>query len=127
MASAPEESRNAAGSLRRVLRLVLATLSSRTELLLVELQEERHRLLEALLLAVALIIAGTLALLMVSLAIVAILWEHRVAALVVLSLLYVGAAVGVFLQLRRRLRSWEAFSGTLNEFEKDREWLKDQI
>jgi uncharacterized membrane protein YqjE len=126
MSSSPDESGSTVASARRLTKLLLATLSNRAELLLVEFQEQRLKLLEVLVLGLVLVILGTLALVVVSFTVVVILWEHRVAALVVLSVLYLGAAVAVYLQLRRRLRNWEAFTSTLDEFQKDRAWLKDQ-
>ncbi len=114
-------------SLGRAGRLALATISNRAELFLVEAQEERQRVLQVLLLASILIIASILALVVVTFAIVVIFWEHRVATLAVLSLLYAGGALAVFLQLRRQLHGWQAFSGTIDELQKDREWLKDTL
>jgi len=127
MSAHPEDSRSAVASAKRFARLLLAVLSNRAELLLVEVQEERHRLLEILLLMAVLVVVGTVALTVVTFTLVILLWEQRVWTLVILSLLYLGAGTAVFLQLRRRLRNWEAFSATLDEFEKDREWLKDHL
>jgi len=108
-----------------VARLVLATLSNRTELLLVEAQEERQRLLQALLLVAILVTAGTLSLVVVTFTVVAVLWEQRVPTLVVLSLVYIAATTVAFFRLRRQMRGWQAFGATIDELQKDREWLKE--
>ena len=123
----PQPAQSAVASLGRVARLALATLGNRAELLLVEAQEERQRVLQVLLLASILVITATLALVVVTFAIVVVLWDYRVPTLVILSLLYLGGAAGVFVQLRRQLRGWQAFSGTIEELQKDREWLKDNL
>ncbi len=125
MSNDPAEPPTAVSSLGRVARLVLATLSNRTELLLVEAQEERQRLLQALLLVAILVTAGTLSLVVVTFTIVAVLWERRVPTLVVLSLVYIAAATVAFFRLRRQMRGWQAFGGTIDELQKDREWLKE--
>ena len=46
------------GSLRRLWRTILATAHNRAELLLVELEEERRRAVEALLLTMAVAVLG---------------------------------------------------------------------
>ncbi|KAB2671603.1 MAG: hypothetical protein DVB31_04355 [Verrucomicrobia bacterium] len=121
----PTEPPTAVSSLGRVARLVLATLSNRTELLLVEAQEERQRLLQALLLVAILVTAGTLSLVVVTFTVVAVLWEQRVPTLVVLSLVYIAATTVAFFRLRRQMRGWQAFGATIDELQKDREWLKE--
>ena len=122
-----QSSRSAVASLGRVARLALATLGNRAELFLVEAQEERQRLLQVLLLASILIITATLALVVLTCFIVVIFWEYKVATLAILSLLYVGGAAAAFVKLRRQLHGWQAFHGTIDELQKDREWLKDTL
>ena len=120
-----EPTPTAVTSLGRVARIALAVLSNRTELLLVEAQEERQRLLGALLLVAVLVITGTLSLVVLTFTIVVVLWDYRVQTLVVLSVLYLSAATGAFFQLRRQLRGWQAFGGTIDELQKDRQWLNE--
>jgi len=121
---APEPPPSITASLARLGRAVLVTLSNRAELLLVELQEERHRLLQALVLVACIVITSSLALVLVTFTVVILFWEQRVITLIVLSLLYIAASVIGFLQLRRQLRDWQAFSGTMSELKKDRECLR---
>ncbi len=120
----PEPSPSTAATLGRLGRVVLATLSNRAELLLVEAQEEGQRLLQATLIVACLIVTSALTLVLLNLTIVVIFWEHRIATLVILSLLHLIASLAGFFQLRRFLRQWQAFSGTLGELRKDRECLR---
>jgi uncharacterized membrane protein YqjE len=114
-------------SSKRLLRTAAAVAQNRLELLLVEVQEERARLFDTLLVAAGAIACGLMALIMVSFALVVIFWEeHRIAVLVGLSLIYIAAAVIGFWQLSVRLRNWQGFSATLAEFKKDCAWLDEQ-
>ncbi len=120
----PEPPPSTAATLGRLGRAVLATLSNRAELLLVELQEERHRVVHVALLAGCLVVTSALTLVLLNLTIVVIFWEHRVGTLVILFLLHLAASLAGFFQLRRFVREWQAFPATLGELKKDRECLK---
>jgi len=112
-------------SAKRLAVSVLALAHNRLELLLVELQEERFRVFEALLLIVAVATLGALTLGVLTFTVVVIFWEnHRLAALGVLGLLYLLATVLTFCRLRYRLRNWSAFPDTLAELRKDKAWLQ---
>lgn len=109
---------------KRILRSVGDLLQSRLELFLVELKEERLRLLDSLfLLAVCAGCAGmTLALVTVTL--VVIFWDHRILVLVLLTLAYGLGAGAAFWTLRQRLRQWQSFAATLDQLKKDRACLQ---
>lgn len=101
----------------RTLRL-LAT--SRVELFLLELQEERLRLFDALLLATAVVVCGAFALGLLTLTLVVAFWDqHRVLVLALLTLAFAGGAGGCFWTLRRRLLRWQAFAATREQLKKD--------
>ena len=106
--------------LKQVMRRLLALGGNRLELLLLEVQEERARLLHAILLALA---VATLALLAggaLTGAIVVLLWDvSRVATLLVLTSLYGGAAIGFYLRLTRLLRDWQNLPATCDQLRKD--------
>lgn len=117
------EERGFFDSSKRLLRTVAAIAQNRVELLFVELQEERTRLVELLLLAAGAVACALMALLMISFTLVVVFWdEHRVAVLVCLSVVYLAAAAIGFWKLNGRLRNWQAFSDTLAEFKKDCTW-----
>ena len=98
---------------------------NRLELLIVEVQEERNRLLHAIILALGVAAFGLLALLALNAALVILLWDHSpVAVLLVLTGLYTGLAVLLYRRLTRLLREWQMLSATLDQLRKDHECLK---
>jgi uncharacterized membrane protein YqjE len=110
--------------LKRMGRTVLAIAENRLDLFLVELQEERVRVIGALLLVVLAGILGLMGFVVGTLALVVLCGEdHRLAVLVVLSLFYFLAALAVIGRLRMQLRHWTAFVDTMAEFRKDKAWL----
>ncbi|HUD46230.1 MAG TPA: phage holin family protein [Candidatus Baltobacteraceae bacterium] len=105
---------------RRFAKRALDLGVNRVELLLVELQEERERLLQALLYALAAAVFGLLAGMSLTLWIVLLFWKFSpllVAA--VLTVLYGGATAFLFVRLERMRRDWQAFSATLDQLRKD--------
>ena len=104
----------------------LATIGeNRLELLAVEVQEERERHLQAILLAFGVAAFGLLAGLTLTAAIVVMLWAWSpVAVLFILTALY--AAAGIFLYRRPigLLRNWQMLSATLDQLRKDRACLE---
>jgi uncharacterized membrane protein YqjE len=114
-------------SSKRFLRATATIAQNRLELLLVEVQEERTRLFDMLMLAAGAVAFGLMALITISFTLVVVFWDdHRVAVLVGLSVIYVLAAAAGFWQLNTRLKKWQAFSATLAELKKDCEWLDAQ-
>lgn len=114
-------------SLRRLLKAVLAIAQNRFELLLVELQQERWRFFDALLLAGAVLILAAMTLMMATVTLVVVCVQaKRLDLLIVLTLLYLVAAIVAFLRLRTRLKNWAPFSGTLGELKKDKACLGEK-
>src|SRR5689334_20796000 len=108
-------------SAKRLVDLTLATAQNRVELFAIELQEEKCRLVQALLLAAAAIALGVTALTLVTITVVVLFWEKaRVPALCVLSGLFVVATCLVVRALNRLVASAPGFRSTLAELEKDR-------
>lgn len=104
---------------------VLSTFSNRVELLLVEAQEERDRLLQVLLLGVVALVFFTLAVVAVSVAVVVIFWaSHPVASLLGLAVFYAGLGAAAAWRLAQVRQDGDSFTGSLNELRKDREWLE---
>ena len=106
-------------SLRSVFARLIATFQTRAELFAVELQEERYRLIELLLMAgVALLLAGV-GLLLLSLTIILVFAEpYRLYVALLLVLLYAGAAAALVWKIRHKLRD-EPFSETIGQLKKD--------
>lgn len=114
-------------SLQRLGRTALGIAENRAELLVVELEEERWRVMDALLLvagatvlALMTFIAGTFALVLFFPA------EHRLVVLSVVTGLYLLATLAVLLKLRSRLKHWRSFSATLAELKKDKACLDEK-
>lgn len=126
MAEPDPESAGPLAAGRRILRTVSDLAHTRLELFLVELKEERIRIVDALLLLAVGVVCAAMTLILLTFTVVLIFWEHRVLALVLLTLLYAGMAVWSLLTLRKRLAGWNAFAATLQEFKKDRECLDKQ-
>src|SRR5437773_9628686 len=112
-------------ALRRIWDSGLALLLTRLELAILELQEERIRLVDFLLRLVALFVLATLALLTATALVVVLFWEaSRVLALSILTMIYALAALALWMDLRKRLHAAPLpLAETLGEFKKDAECL----
>ncbi len=112
-------------SLKRILDALLATAQNRVELFAVESQEEKCRLVEAMLCAAAVAAFGITTLSLVTFTVVVLFWESgRLPALVGLSVLYfVGTGIA-WRALHSRLKARPPFAGTVDEFKKDRACLR---
>lgn len=109
-------------------RRLLAIGENRLELLTVEVQEERVRLLHAFLLALAVAAFGMLAGITLTAAIVLLLWAYSpVAGLLVLTVLYSAAAVAIYRRLARLLHDWQTLSASLDQLRKDRACLEKAL
>lgn len=117
-----------AASSKRIAQRVLTISENRIELLLVELQEERERLLLAILLAMAVAAFGLLAGVAFTLAIAVFFWSYSpLAALLILAAFYVTAATFLYARLLRLQRDWNTLPATLDQLRKDRECLEKTI
>lgn len=114
------------GSVKRLAGSLIAILSTRLELLANELQEERLRLTQMLLLAlIALFCLGN-GLILLNAFIVMLFWDdHSLLALGLLSLVYLiaGAAVAMVVRAKAQAGS-KLFAASLAELEKDRQALR---
>ena len=101
---------------RRFAGRLLTVGENRLQLLLVEVQEERERLLHSVLLAFGVAAFSLLAALTLTGAIVVLLWElSPVAALLALASLYGATAVCLYRRLTRLLRDWQSLPATLDQ------------
>ena len=123
MVDSSSESAGPLAAGKRILRTVCDLAQTRLELFLVELKEERIRMVDALLLLAAGTVCASMTVVLLTVIVVLIFWEHRVLALVLLTLLYGVLATWAFCILRKRLAEWNPFPATLNELKKDRACL----
>ena len=116
MAEPGETSGGIFASLGRLLKTGLAILHNRLELLLVELQEERWRFFDLLLLAGVVLILGAMTLLVVTVTIVVLCMKaDRLDLVAWLTGLYLIATIVAFWRLRCRLQNWAPFVSALVE------------
>jgi uncharacterized membrane protein YqjE len=113
---------------RRIAHRSLDIGTNRIELLVVELQEERQRLLCSIVLALA---AAGLALLggfAFTLGVTLMFWERSpLLALGILTLVYAGGATLLGARLVRLQKGWHMFAATLDQLRKDRECLENSF
>lgn len=95
---------------------------------MVEVQEERERLLRAILLALGVAVFGFLAGAALTVALVVMLWSLApITVLLTLAALYSATAVFLYRHLAVLQRNWEALPATLNELKKDRVCLENYL
>ena len=110
---------------RRFTQRLLTIGGNRLELLAVEVQEERERLLHAFLLALGVAAFGLLGAMTFTAALVILLWPIApVAALLVLTGLYGVAGGCLYRRLTGLLRDWQTLSASLDQLHKDRVCLE---
>lgn len=114
------------GPLSEILTTLLAVLRTRLELISTEIEAERERLKEMILLSLIVVFCASLGVLLLTLFVVALFWEtHRLYILGGLTVLYLGVSLIVGLILRRKARAKpKLLSATLTELGKDYEHLK---
>ena len=115
-------------SVRSLADSLLATVEDRIELISVELQEEKFRLIQVFIWISAAVFAAMMAITFASITLVYLLWDSaRLAALGGLTLLYTGAAVVIVVAFRRHLaRQPRPFAATLDEIKVDRSCIRTE-
>ena len=110
---------------KRFARRLLTIGENRFELLMVEVQEERERLLRVILLALGVAAFGLLAGLTLTAVLVVLLWPYSpVTVLLTLTGLYGAVAVWLHRRLTGILHRWENLPATLEQLKKDRACLE---
>ena len=111
--------------MKNIARRLLTIGENRLELLAVEVQEDRERLLRAFLFALGAVALGLLAGMTLTAAIAVLLWAYSPAAtLLTLSGLYGVAAVYLCRRLIGLLRDWQTLPASLDQLRKDRACLE---
>ena len=99
---------------------------NRLELLAVEMQEERERILRAFLLALGVAVFGLLAGLTLTALIVVLTWAWSPwVALMILTGLYGAAGIFLYRRFIGVMRNWQTLSASLDQLRKDRECLEN--
>lgn len=113
------------GAVRRLIDTGLGLAQTRLELLSVELQQEKNRLIELLAWVLIAIVLGLVALILVSFTLVVVFWDSaRVVVLVLLCALYVGGAAWAVQRARKILKqSRTPLKDSIEELKKDRACL----
>jgi uncharacterized membrane protein YqjE len=114
------------GPLRRILDSAFAIFETRLELIGIELQEEKERLIVVLFLGLAAMMLAMMALISLTVLIAIFFWDtYRWEALGGITLLYALIAIVCGLRARSKLRDApHLFDDTLDEFRKDRDIFK---
>ncbi|MEQ1518824.1 MAG: phage holin family protein, partial [Usitatibacteraceae bacterium] len=115
------------GSVKRLVSSLFAIFATRLELLANELQEERLRLTQMLLLALFALFCFGMALLLLTVFVVVLFWDdHRLAVLGGTCAVFSIAGVVLILRLRATGRAGsKLFSASLAELEKDGQALRE--
>ena len=111
---------------RSLLAALSAGIHTRLELFVTELEEERERLKQTLILTLLLFLGFSLGTILLTIFAVAIFWEQGwVYAVGVLAVVYLGVGVAAGLMLRKKILLRPGlFPSTLNELAKDRDRLR---
>lgn len=128
MAQEKEEGRHVGGlfdSVRQLAQTAVGLVETRLEIVVTELEEEKLRLRQMLLLGVVAGFCLGVAALLAVMFIVVVFWDtHRLAAMGALLVLFLGGGIAAATSLARQARSRERlFDVTLGELRKDRERL----
>ena len=117
-----------AGALKRLSHRIFIICENRFQLLLVEMQEERERFLNAIWVAAAMAMFALLAGITLTLTVAVAFKDHSpITALLVLAAVYVLAAILLYTRLMRLQRNWQTLSATIEQLKKDRECLEKQL
>ena len=128
METPPSSHSNLGSASRRVLHKLLVICENRFHLLMVELQEERERLLMAVWLALAAAVFGLLAGVTFTVLVVVALWNYSpITALLVLAAVYLAGALFFYMRLLRLQENWQTLAATIDQFKKDRECLEKKL
>jgi uncharacterized membrane protein YqjE len=106
---------------------LLALVEGRLALLAIELQEEKHRLIQTFIWICAAVFTAMMTVMFASLTLVYLFWESaRLAVLCGLTLFYAAALAGLIVAFRRfRARQPNPFAATLEEIAEDRACIRN--
>jgi uncharacterized membrane protein YqjE len=104
-------------SVQRLFATLVAVLHNRLELLAIEVEEEKRRLLRCMAWGAAAILLSVVSMVFLALFVTALLWDaHRLTALAVITVIFIGSGALAWWQARAYARSAEgALASTLDE------------
>ena len=126
MESASPSSPGLIGSMRALGDGLIASVQDRLELLSVELQEEKFRLIQTFIWISAAVFTAMMAIMFASLTLVYLFWENaRIAVLGGLTAFYTAALIVIIVAFRRYVaRQPQPFAATLSEIKEDRACIR---
>jgi uncharacterized membrane protein YqjE len=126
---APSEAEpHLADASKRIVHRAFVTVENRLQLLMVEAQEERERILKAVWMSLAAVVFSLLAGMTITIIVAVVFWEHcPIIALLILTALYVIGAIWFYVKLMHLQRDWQTLAGTIDQLRKDRECLEKQL
>jgi uncharacterized membrane protein YqjE len=116
------------GSLRGFADGLVGSVRDRVELITIELQEEKHRLIQLAIWLSALVALALLAIIFVSIALLVVFWETaRVPVAIGLAAVYLLGFAAVAIGFKRYLaRQPKPFAGTLAELREDHTCIREE-
>ncbi len=119
-----------ASSLKRLLESASGFLATKLELIGIEIQEEKRRVFELLILAAATLLSAALALLVLTFAVIVYFWDTPCRMATILSVGAIYTLLFIFLlgRLQRKANiGTKVFETTVEELKKDSEWMKRRL
>jgi len=126
MPSSSGRSGGLVGSVKRLTSSVLEAFSTRAELFTVELHEEKIRIIQAIVLAISGTFLSIIALVMITLTVIASVPDDwKLLSALLFCLLYVAGSVFCFFRLKQMLEDGpKPFGHTIEQLKKDQQCLK---
>jgi uncharacterized membrane protein YqjE len=119
---------NLAAASKRLTQRAFVIAENRIELLMLEVQEERERILRSIWLALSAVVFGLLTGITLTALIAVAFWQQSpLTVLTILTVLYGGAAFGLYSRLSRMQKDWETLPSTIDQLKKDRECLEKHM
>jgi uncharacterized membrane protein YqjE len=126
--SATEEVPPLADASKRLAQRIFVICENRLQLLMIEAQEERERVLSAITMAMITLSFSMLAGITITIIVAVTFWDHYpVIALFALAAVYVAVAALFYTKLRQLQRDWQTLPATIEQLKKDRECLEKQL
>ena len=123
-----EQRRGLLDSTRNLLDTALGLVQTRVELLATEIEEEKERLLSALVFGAASFVLLCLGVIFLALTLTVLLWdEHRLLILTILSSAFLVSGAGALIfAIRNARRRDRIFAASIAELERDRAMLRGE-
>jgi uncharacterized membrane protein YqjE len=119
---------NWAGPPKRFARQLLTIGENRLELLMVEVQEERERLLRAIVLALGVAVFAFLTGAALTVTLVVLLWSFSpIVVLLTLTAFYAATAIFLYRRFTVLQHNWKTLPATLDQLRKDRACLEHHL